>query len=216
MGLKTAFRGKAETFAISYVIHGIEAGRYGEKTKAAWLSFKGKKTLIGFVLAAIGGALATFPDPALQGFGAGVGIAGTYLFRFGLVAKGNDKTPPAAFPEEYRSAAVAALSGITYLVEILTGLGGLLLLFGTEGLQNASMTVIMVSQALSTATGYFSTLIGPTPTQAAATAVAAAVAAVESAKVTVTEARADVAAAVDSAAAVSEKAAEPLRRESDS
>ena len=206
MGLKSAVRDKAEQFAIGYFLRGLESGRYGEKPKAIWLSFKGKKTLIGFVLAAIGGALATFPDPSLVAFGGTVAVIGTYLGRLGLIAKGSDKNPPPKFPEEYRGAAVFVLSVTTYIVEGLTAIGGLLMLLGSDGVQNASLTVILISQAISTATGYFSTLIGPTPTQAAAIAVESAVKAVEDAKEKVDEKKADVAAAVDIAVDVARKA----------
>lgn len=178
MGLKSAIRGQAETFAIGYLIRNIESGRYGEALKGFWFSLKGKKTIIGFALFAIGGAIAAFPDPSLLAFGGAVAITGQYLARFGLMSKGSDKLPPVAFPEEYRDEAQLALSGATYLMEILTAGGGLMMLSSNEHISAAAVSVLTLGGALSTATGYFSTLIGPTPTQAANVAVVAAVTAV--------------------------------------
>ena len=171
MNISNAFKDKAESFAIGYFIRSVEAARYGEKARAFWFSLKGKKSILGFALAAFGGAVVTFPDPAVTAFGATLAVVGTYLARFGLIAKGSDQR--ATFPEEYRAAAVFALSMITYGVELATAAAGLAMLFGSEGVKSASLTVIMICQGLSTATGYFSTLIGPTPQEAAETSRAA-------------------------------------------
>lgn len=175
MGLSNALKDKAETFAIGYVIHGIEAGRYGPRVQAVWLALKGSKAIIGFSIFAIGGALTAFPDPSLVAFGQTLAVIGSYLGRFGLISRGVDKAPPPKFPEQYRPAAVFALSMATYIVETCSFLGLVFMMSSHQKLQSASLIALGISQAISTATGYFSTLIGPTPAQAAATALVSAV-----------------------------------------
>ena len=192
MGLKSVLSGKVEQFAIGFFIRNVESGRYGEKPKAIWLAIKGKKTIVGWALFAIGGAVTAFPDPSVIAFGQGLAVLGSYLGRFGIIAKGSDRNPPMAFPEEYRSLAQSSLSACTYIVELLSGLGGLLMLADSDVTRNISFYALIGAQGLSTTTGYLATLIGPTPKQAATAAVVQAVAAVE----------ADVAAAVEIAGEV--------------
>lgn len=168
MGLPAALKEKAETIAIGYFIRGIEAGRYGPRAQKIWMALKGSKAIIGFSMAAIGGAFVLFADPSLTSASATFGIVGVYLGRLGLVAKGSDKAPPPKFPEEYRPAAVFGLSLATYIMETLSFVGLVLMMSSREKLQAASLTTLAIAQAISTATGYFSTLIGPTPAEAMA------------------------------------------------
>ncbi len=209
MGLNSAIKGKVETYAIGFFIRGIESGRYGKVPQNIWLALKGKKTIIGWALFALGGAITAYPDPSIIWLGQSLAIVGSYLGRFGLVAKGSDRTPPAPFPEEYRGLAQSALSACTYLCEILTGIGGLLMMSDSDWAGNVSGYVLIAGQALSTAMGYLATLIGPTPKQAATAEVVQAVAAVEAAKDDVAEKKADVALAVEIASDVAKQPPEP-------
>ena len=162
MGLKDAVRGKLEQWALNYFIAGIESGRYGDRAKSIWFSLKGKKSIIGWSIFAIGGAIALWPSPETLAFGSAVAVAGSYLGRLGLAAKGADRSAP-PFPEEYRGAAEFALSAFTYVVEIATAVAGLMMLSGSARATTASLTLLLFAQGLSTATAYFATLIGATP-----------------------------------------------------
>lgn len=159
-----ALRGAAEQTAINFFIKGIESGRYGAGVTRLWFALKGKKSIIGWVLFVIGATLAMYPSPETFTLGGTLAVIGSYLGRFGLVAKGADKAPP-PFPEELRPAAEFVLSATTYIVELLTGLGGLLMLSGSADATQASMTLIVAGQTLSTVTGYFASLIGKPPAQ---------------------------------------------------
>lgn len=167
MGLLDKFKdkvaGSVENIAIGYFIRGIEAGRYGVGAQNGWFAFKGRKSAIGWSMFAIGSAIAMYPSHETLAMGSFFAVIGSYLGRFGLMAKGADKTPP-PFPEELRPAMEFALSAATYITELLTAGGGLMVLSGHESAAGISVTVLVFAQALSTASGYLSTLIGKPPT----------------------------------------------------
>lgn len=202
MGLTDWFKTQAESVGIGYLIGSIENGRYGTQVQSLWFSLKGKKTIIGWSLFAIGGGIALYPDVHTVAIGSTVAVIGSYLGRFGLISKGTDKEPHPSFPEEYRGAFQFALSASTGIIEVLSGIGGLLVLSDNPLASHVSLYALVGAQALSTVTGYLSTLIGPTPKQAAQAQVVVAVAAVETAKVKVEEKKADVVEAVKVAADV--------------
>lgn len=166
MGLLDKFKdklaGSVESIAIGYFIKGIESGRYGVGARNGWFAFKGRKSIIGWSMFAIGGAIAMYPSMETVTVGGFFAVIGSYLGRFGIMAKGSDKTPP-PFPEELRPAMEFALSAATYITELLTAIGGLMVLSGHESAAGISVTVIVFAQALSTASGYLATLIGKPP-----------------------------------------------------
>ena len=160
-------KAKVEQLAINHIIKKVESGKFGKAVQDLWFGLKGRKSIIGWSMFAIGGAISLWPSPETIAFGGTIATIGSYLGRFGLAVKGADQAPP-PFPEEYRPVFEFVLSAVSYVCEALTAVAGLLMLSGSDKAYGVSLSVIVFGQALSTASAYLSTRIGNPPSAPAA------------------------------------------------